>query len=207
MFGDNDIMKYAYILIFTMLLLIYSNLENVYAKPSSSISLQNRSAQVYADLGKEAIDAKDFQKAKLFFLEASRLNQNDESNFVMAGFAAVSSSEYDEAIRLLKKAIAVRPDAHSGYLGLGTAYNLTKRYEEAIAAFQKAVMVNSKCYLAQIALTNIFYKTGKHEECCLSIKHFNNIVDNLNYSCLPEREKRIIEKAKNRFTGYLTDME
>jgi tetratricopeptide (TPR) repeat protein len=190
-----------------MFLLICSNTEIVYAKPSSSISLQNRSAQVYADLGKEAIAAKDFQKAKLFFLEASRLNQDDESNLVSAGFAAVACSEYDEAIRLLKKAIAVRPDAHSGYLGLGTAYNLTKKYEEAIAAFQKAVMVNSKCYFAQIALINIFYETGKHEECCLSIKHFNDIVENLNYSCLPQREKRIIEKAKNRFAVYLKDME
>jgi tetratricopeptide (TPR) repeat protein len=200
-------MKYTYVLFFTAVLLICSDLEKVCAKPSASISRQTKSAQVYVDLGKKAMDENDFHKAKLFFLEASRLNPNDEFIFVLAGFAARGSSEYDEAIRLFKKAIALRPDDDRGYIGIGEAYNWIKRYEEAIAAFKKAATIDNKCYIAHIALADIYYKIGKHEDCRLSINNFNGIVDNLNYSSLSERQKRLIEKAKKRFANYLTIMD
>ena len=108
----------------------------------------------YKRIAGEAYQRGDYPKAIANYVEAIRLNPDDEWLYYMRGNANLGQGRYDEAITDYDEAIQLLPDFAEAYHWRGRAKHLLKRYDEAITDYDEAIRLDPNdlhayCYRAK----------------------------------------------------------
>jgi protein O-GlcNAc transferase len=85
-----------------------------------------------------------FNKAKLYYLEAYNIKQNDFNTVLFLGLAYNKLRENINSIKYLKKALEINPNSQECIKALGAVYLETNQYNLAKEKFEKVLDINNK---------------------------------------------------------------
>jgi len=114
--------------------------------------------------GDAALDRKDFYPALIKYLDASRLNPNDELIWNRIGIVDSQLKYYQEAIFAFKRSILLNPKYANSVNNLGSAYFASKQYKKAEKYFKKAIHMDAKEATFHMNLGSLYFERKKANE-------------------------------------------
>jgi Tfp pilus assembly protein PilF len=119
-------------------------------------------AQSLSD-AKKALDAEQYQKAKVMLKNLTATQSTKDENFFYLGLAYIDQDYVDSARTVFNKGIAVNPKSALNYVGLGLADRMDKNPSSAKANFDKALLMagkDAKPYI-YVAEAYVYKKPGE----------------------------------------------
>ncbi|KAF8198178.1 hypothetical protein K438DRAFT_1966920 [Mycena galopus ATCC 62051] len=101
------------------------------------------SAQAPEELGKRALQTKDYNTAIELFTQAIALNPNNPTSFSYRSAAYAAQSRWADALTDAEHCLAVNPLGWDGYACKGEALHGAGRYSEAIAAYEEGLTLGN----------------------------------------------------------------
>jgi len=112
---------------------------------------------------KKALDAEQYQKAKVMLKNLTTTQPTKDENFFYLGLAYIDQDYVDSARTVFNKGIAVNPKSALNYVGLGLADRMDKNPSSAKANFDKALLMagkDAKPYI-YVAEAYVYKKPGE----------------------------------------------
>ena len=126
---------------------------------------RNNLYQIFRERGIEALNAKTYQKAALYFGEALQFKPEDALLYRLTGDAYARDGDLKNAIAQYRKAFEFDPaeleikQNLAGYLSnYGVELTGAQRWEEAIAAYQEALQLTPTLNIAYANLVDVLWK-------------------------------------------------
>ena len=127
-------------------------------------------AQSHADYhylrGKIELALQHPQVAAEEYLQAARLQPDNESLCMDAGLLYSRHEDYEKSLKVFQACVQRLPDSIPVETGLGLMYFQLGNYSDAIAAFKKVVALRPEADTAREALVFLLYTTGRLEQAC-----------------------------------------
>ena len=114
----------------------------------------------YNELGIQAIQEEDYEKAAEWFNKAVEENPEESIGYINFGNLLASMNENDRAERFFQKAIILDEKAATAYYSLANLYYEADRFEEAAKLYEKAVANGIEGPDAYFMLGKSFEKEG-----------------------------------------------
>lgn len=111
----------------------------------------------YNELGIQAIQEEDYEKAVELFTKAIEENPDEAIGYINFGNLLSSMNEDERAEKFFQKAITLDEDAATAYYSLANLYYNAERFEEAAKLYEKAIA-------SGIEGPDAFYMLGKSLE-------------------------------------------
>jgi tetratricopeptide (TPR) repeat protein len=121
-------------------------------------------ADVAAQEGDVAFNNKDFYPALIKYLEASRLNPNNEIILNRLGIAYSQLNYYKEAANAFERSIQLNPKYSYSVNNLGSAWFASKELRKAEKYFKKAIRLNSQEASFHMNLGALYFEKMKPEK-------------------------------------------
>ncbi|WP_313891759.1 tetratricopeptide repeat protein [Psychrobacillus sp.] len=115
----------------------------------------------YNELGIQAIQEEDYEKAAELFTKAIEENPEEAIGYINFGNLLSSMNENDRAERFLQKAIVLDENAATAYYSLANLYYNAERFEEAAKLYEKAISNGIEGADAYFMLGKSFEKSGQ----------------------------------------------
>ncbi|AYC29711.1 tetratricopeptide repeat protein [Paenisporosarcina cavernae] len=96
------------------------------------------------ELGIQAVQEKDYEKAAIHFNQAIEDAPNDPIGYINFGNLLARMNEIERAERFFQKAITLDESAATAYYGLANLYFESERLEEAAKLYEKAIRYELK---------------------------------------------------------------
>jgi len=96
----------------------------------------------WTELGIDALDNQDYDKAIHAFKESIRLTAGVAVAWSNLGVAYMDSNRYEDAIKAYQEAIRLKPGLAGAWSNLGIAYSHSGHEDEAIKALQEAIRLD-----------------------------------------------------------------
>jgi tetratricopeptide (TPR) repeat protein len=133
-----------------------------------------RSLQAYVNLGLAWGRAGNEDKAKYYYEEALKLNDNSAEAHNNLANIYLRRGLYEEAIRHGRRAIAVEPRYAQAYYNLGNVYVAMERPQEAVELFGKAIRMLPDTVWPYNNLGVQYYQLGQKD---IAIQLFKKIIE------------------------------
>ena len=114
----------------------------------------------YNELGIQAIQEENYEKAAELFTKAIEENPNEAIGYINFGNLLSSMNENDRAERFFQKAITLDEHAATAYYSLANLYYNADRFEEAAKLYEKAIANGIEGADAYFMLGKSFEKEG-----------------------------------------------
>lgn len=114
----------------------------------------------YNELGIQAIQEENYEKAVELFTKAIEENPNEAIGYINFGNLLSSMNENDRAERFFQKAITLDEHAATAYYSLANLYYNADRFEEAAKLYEKAIANGIEGADAYFMLGKSFEKVG-----------------------------------------------
>ncbi|MFJ5768515.1 tetratricopeptide repeat protein [Psychrobacillus sp. NPDC093180] len=114
----------------------------------------------YNELGIQAIQEENYEKAVELFTKAIEENPNEAIGYINFGNLLSSMNENDRAERFFQKAITLDEHAATAYYSLANLYYNADRFEEAAKLYEKAIANGIEGADAYFMLGKSFEKEG-----------------------------------------------
>jgi tetratricopeptide (TPR) repeat protein len=114
--------------------------------------------------GDAAFVRKDFYAALIKYLEASRINPNDELIWNRVGISYSQLKYYDEAITSFKRSIQLNSKYANSVNNLGSALFARRELKKAEKYYKKAIHMNSKEATFHMNLGSLYFEKKKINE-------------------------------------------
>lgn len=114
----------------------------------------------YNELGIQAIQEENYEKAVELFTKAIEENPNEAIGYINFGNLLASMNENDRAERFFQKAITLDEHAATVYYSLANLYYNAERFEEAAKLYEKAISNGIEGADAYFMLGKSFEKEG-----------------------------------------------
>ena len=118
----------------------------------------------YILIGNEFIKQKDYTRAAISYLDAVRVNPNNETAYCNLGNIFLEIGQTKKAIQSYKKAISIRPNYANAICNLGAAYGRMGELKKALTAYQKVIEIEPNHSLVYIFLGNILLAQGSYDK-------------------------------------------
>lgn len=115
----------------------------------------------YNELGIQAIQEENYDKAAEAFSKAIEENPNEVIGYINFGNLLASMNEAERAERFFQKAISLDEKAATAYYSLANLYYDAERFEEAAKLYEKAISYEIDGPDAYFMLGKCFEKTGQ----------------------------------------------
>ncbi|MFF2754223.1 tetratricopeptide repeat protein [Psychrobacillus sp. NPDC058041] len=115
----------------------------------------------YNELGIEAIQEENYEKAVELFTKAIEENPEEAIGYINFGNLLASMNENDRAERFFQKAITLDENAATAYYSLANLYYDAERFDEAAKLYEKAISNGIEGPDAYFMLGKSFEKTGQ----------------------------------------------
>lgn len=115
----------------------------------------------FNELGIQAIQEEDYEKAAELFTKAIEENPEEAIGYINFGNLLSSMNENDRAERFLQKAIVLDEKAATAYYSLANLYYNVERFEEAAKLYEKAISNGIEGADAYFMLGKSFEKNGQ----------------------------------------------
>lgn len=115
----------------------------------------------YNELGIQAIQEENFEKAAEWFTKAIEENPNEVIGYINFGNLLASMNENERAERFFQKAITLDEHVATAYYSLANLYYDAERFEEAAKLYEKAISNGIEGPDAYYMLGKCFEKTGQ----------------------------------------------
>lgn len=115
----------------------------------------------YNELGIQAIQEENYDKAAEAFSKAIEENPNEVIGYINFGNLLASMNEAERAERFFQKAITLDEKAATAYYSLANLYYDAERFEEAAKLYEKAITHEIDGPDAYFMLGKCFEKTGQ----------------------------------------------
>lgn len=112
-------------------------------------------------LGFQAVDAKDYDKALLYFQQATKVYPHSEAVFMGLGATYLFRKEPEMAMEPLKRSLQLHPDQGLVNYYLGLAHAQLNMEDRAILYLQRAIELNRKIKPAYTLLAAIYEQKGE----------------------------------------------
>lgn len=174
---------------------------------------------VYHELGRVAMDEKNFVQAELWLRKGVDLDRNDVAGINSLAELMELTGRFDEAIATNKRCIEIDPDNEQGYNNIGNIYRRLGNPKEAEAWYRKAIKADSDFAGSYNNLGLVLQDQGRLDE---AEQQFNtalerysamggrtheyavvvNSIGTLNYF-RSQKDRSFLAKAKARFEEAL----
>lgn len=114
----------------------------------------------YNELGIQAIQEENYEKAVELFTKAIEENPDEAIGYINFGNLLASMNENDRAERFFQKAITLDEHAATAYYSLANLYYNAERFEEAAKLYEKAISNGIEGADAYFMLGKSFEKEG-----------------------------------------------
>ncbi|SER84573.1 lipopolysaccharide assembly protein LapB [Psychrobacillus sp. OK032] len=114
----------------------------------------------YNELGIQAIQEENYEKAVELFTKAIEENPDEAIGYINFGNLLASMNENDRAERFFQKAITLDEHAATAFYSLANLYYNTDRFEEAAKLYEKAISNGIEGADAYFMLGKSFEKEG-----------------------------------------------
>jgi len=134
-------------------------------KPSASPGLlRPEEFNTFFNQGLQAMGAKDYAKAVVFFQQAVAADPRSSRAHNLLGLALFQEKNYQRAKSMFEKAISLRPDYAEAYNNLGSTLCLLKDFRKAKEMFRQAVSLSPGDIAANYSLGHLLLMLGETEE-------------------------------------------
>ena len=104
----------------------------------------DQKTQLQSKLGKSLIEAKNWQKAAVVYMDLATAEPDHAAYQFNAGISLMQSKQHKDAAIHLEKAVELRSDYAQAYQYLAACYNETGRYNKAIATVKMGLTLTDK---------------------------------------------------------------
>lgn len=114
--------------------------------------------------GNEFINRKDLTRAAISYLDAIRINPNNETAYCNLGNIYLDIGQLKSAVKCYKKAISIKPNYANAICNLGATYGRKGELKKALTCYQKVIEIEPNHPLVYIFLGNIMLAQGSYDE-------------------------------------------
>lgn len=132
----------------------------------SAVSLDSSNYKPFYNLGRIAIDEKDFHKAHDLISIAIRLDSLESDLYNNRGIANFSLSKNESAIRDFDRAILLDSGSALAYSNRAKVYKLQNRLENAISDYEKSLEISPGNDINMYILGLTYLENNKPEKGC-----------------------------------------
>ena len=116
---------------------------NMYEQAIAASS-DDQKKQLQSKLGKSLIEAKNWQKAAVVYMDLAAAEPDHAAYQFNAGISLMQSKQHKDAAVHLERAIELRSDYAQAYQYLAACYNETRRYSKAIETVKMGLALTDK---------------------------------------------------------------
>jgi tetratricopeptide (TPR) repeat protein len=118
-------------------------------------------ANAFLQDGDAAFERRDFYAALIKYLDASRLNPNDELMWNRLGIVWSQLKYYDEGVAAFKRSIRLNSKYANSVNNLASAFFARKEYKKAEKHFKKAIRMDAKEATFHMNLGSLYFERKK----------------------------------------------
>lgn len=119
------------------------NYASAQAQFSRVLKINKRFPKVYYNLGKAALESKDFPKALEMAQMEQHINPNIAESYLLAAEAYYRMGQYSSCASEYQKAIPKRPQTADIYINMARCYRLSGALESAVTILDQAAQKES----------------------------------------------------------------
>ncbi|GFP84288.1 tetratricopeptide repeat protein 27 homolog [Phtheirospermum japonicum] len=174
----------------------------------------NRSARAFRSLARSAYNREEYEKSKLLWDSAMRLNSLHPDGWFALGAAALKSRDVDKALDSFTRAVQLDPDNGEAWNNIACLHMIKKRSKESFVAFKEALKLKRDSWQMWENYSHVAADVGNFSQAMEAVqKVFDMSKKKRIDSELLERIMLEIEKqtsvsvsAKNRETEHLIEL-
>ncbi|KAL3651891.1 hypothetical protein CASFOL_004893 [Castilleja foliolosa] len=174
----------------------------------------NRSARAFRSLARSAYNREDYEKSKVLWDSAMRLNSLYPDGWFALGAASLKSRDVDKALDSFTRAVQLDPDNGEAWNNIACLHMVKKRSKESFVAFKEALKLKRDSWQMWENYSHVAADVGNFSQALEAVQKVfvmskNKRIDSeLLERIMLEIEKRasVSVSAKNRDTEHLIEL-